>query len=135
MAGLNAENWNSFKGKMQQTDVDVWLPKFETSSSFNLKPTLKGMGISDAFVPYIANLGKMTDHEAFIHSIQQKALIKVFEEGAEAAAITMIEIEEAFMPPPPMPFHADHPFLYLIPETSTGAVLFAGNYDLCPGKE
>ncbi|MBQ2488327.1 MAG: TonB family protein [Bacteroidales bacterium] len=128
MAGLNAENWNSFKGKMQQTDVDVWLPKFETSSSFNLKPTLKGMGISDAFKPYIANLGKMTDREAFIHSIQQKALIKVFEEGAEAAAVTMIvEVDES-EPPPPMPFHADHPFLYLIVEEQSGSILFAGRY-------
>ena len=25
-------------------------------------------------------------------------------------------------------FHADHPFLYLITESSTGAILFAGKY-------
>jgi serpin B len=31
-------------------------------------------------------------------------------------------------PPQKVVFHADHPFLYLISETSTGSILFAGKY-------
>ena len=31
-------------------------------------------------------------------------------------------------PNPHAVFHANHPFLYLITESSTGAVLFAGRY-------
>jgi serine protease inhibitor len=34
----------------------------------------------------------------------------------------------AFMPNQIIVFHADRPFLYLITESSTGAILFAGKY-------
>ena len=36
------------------------------------------------------------------------------------------EMEAA--PLEPAVFHADHPFIYLITESSTGVILFAGRY-------
>ena len=56
----------------------------------------------------------------------QDAVIKVDEEGTEAAAVSTGTAATSV--PEHHTFHADHPFLYLITESSTGAILFAGKY-------
>ena len=58
----------------------------------------------------------------------QVAKIKLDEEGTEAAAVTVIAWEATGMPPQPVPFHANRPFLYVISEQSTGAIFFIGQY-------
>ena len=52
------------------------------------------------------------------------------EEGTEAAAITVVETTDALPSGEPKlyEFHADRPFLYIISERSTGAILFIGQY-------
>lgn len=61
--------------------------------------------------------------------VRQDAAIKVDEEGSEAAAVSSAGVFVTSPGPTPHAvFHADHPFLYLITEASTGAVLFAGRY-------
>ncbi|CAA7017535.1 unnamed protein product [Microthlaspi erraticum] len=57
-----------------------------------------------------------------------KACIEIDEEGAEAAAATFCSSGGGcgFMPPPRIDFVADHPFLFLIREDTTGTVLFVG---------
>ena len=63
---------------------------------------------------------------SFVH---QDAAIKVDEEGSEAAAVSSTGVFVTSPGPNPHAvFHANHPFLYLITESSTGAVLFAGRY-------
>jgi len=50
-------------------------------------------------------------------------------EGSEAAAVSSAGVFVTSPGPNPHAvFHANHPFLYLITESSTGAVLFAGRY-------
>ena len=61
--------------------------------------------------------------------VRQDAAIKVDEEGSEAAAVSSAGVfVTSPAPNPHTVFHADHPFLYLITEANTGAVLFAGRY-------
>jgi len=59
--------------------------------------------------------------------------VEVNEEGTEAAAVTAIEVSLLSAGPrdsaPPIPFFANRPFLYLIKERSTGAILFIGQMD------
>jgi serpin B len=67
--------------------------------------------------------------QLFISQVLQKAFIETNETGTEAAAVTAIAIEQqiAFVPrPKPVVFHAHHPFVYLIRDTTTGAILFMG---------
>jgi serine protease inhibitor len=54
--------------------------------------------------------------------------LEVNEEGTEAAAVTIIGIVATSMPvPEPTPiFRANKPFLFVISEKSTGAILFIG---------
>ena len=51
----------------------------------------------------------------------------VDEDGTEAAAATAIGVAGSAAPAdPPLSIRADHPFLYVIRDTDTGAVLFVG---------
>jgi serpin B len=54
-----------------------------------------------------------------------QTFIDVNEEGTEAAAATIVEMIESAAPEIPL-FRADRPFLYVIRENSTGALLFMG---------
>ena len=55
-------------------------------------------------------------------------LTRVDEEGTEAAAATAVVMmkSRAMAPGPPIPFRADHPFVVIIRERTTGSVLFLG---------
>ena len=115
-----------------RAEVDLWLPRFETKYHIKLNDILKSLGMPRAFNPNTADFSAMCDKDSYVDFVQQDAVIKVDEEGTEAAAVTVIgmELTAAFPPqtPPKVVFHADHPFLYLISEQSTGAILFAGKY-------
>lgn len=114
-----------------EAEVDLWLPRFESKYHIDLNDILTDMGMKTAFVPYKADFLAMSDMPSHVDFVQQDAAIKVDEEGTEAAAVTIIGMKYNSalpMPPEKVVFHADHPFLYLISETSTGAILFAGKY-------
>ena len=64
----------------------------------------------------------------FISQMFQVAKIKLDEEGTEAAAVTVIGEAASSIPPPPTPFYANRPFLYIISEQSTGSIFFIGQY-------
>jgi serpin B len=65
-----------------------------------------------------------------ISIVQHKAWVEVNEVGTEAAAATAVLMAGRGMAPETVPFkpvfRADHPFLFLIRDTSTGVVLFMG---------
>lgn len=111
--------------------ADLWLPAFETKYDIGLNKILNDMGMQRAFDPRFADFLAMSDYDSFVSFVQQDAVIKVNEEGSEAAAVTIIGVDAtAYIPQQPQKvvFHADHPFLYLITESSTGTILFAGKY-------
>lgn len=108
--------------------VDLWLPKFETKFSFELNDILSAMGMPSAFNEHTADFKAMTDTDIFLSYVKQDAFIKVDENGTEAAAVTSAGGLTTSLPAGPIAFHADRPFLYLIVESNTGVVLFAGKY-------
>ena len=128
-AFLKSPDWSVSLAKYE---VDLWLPKFETNYGITLNHILLAMGMPSAFSPVHADFSAMCKNDLYVSFILQKAAIKVEEKGTEAAAVSIAGMyEAAALPQEPMKavFHADRPFLYLITETSTGAVLFAGKYN------
>ncbi|MBQ9398408.1 MAG: serpin family protein [Bacteroidales bacterium] len=110
-------------------EVDLWLPRFETKYHIKLNDLLASMGISQAFNPFAADFSALSDTPSYVDFVQQDAAIKVNEEGSEAAAVTVIGMRKnSIGGGPDVVFHADHPFLYLITESSTGVILFAGQF-------
>ena len=106
------------------------LPKFDFGSEHDLKPILEPMGMGAAFDPARADFSGIAP-QLYIGTAIQKANVTVDEAGTEAAAATFaVMLEGCIGPmenvPPPRPFVADKPFLFLIRETRTGLILFLG---------
>jgi serpin B len=110
--------------------VNVHLPKFKLACQFELADVLAAMGMSDAFSNSAADFSGMTTSDRFhISTVIHEAVMDVNEEGTEAAAATAVGMKALAIvarPPPPIEFRADHPFIFLIRQQSTGAILFAG---------
>jgi len=111
--------------------VILTLPRFKMTQQFELSATLAAMGMPQAFSS-AADFSGMTGKPEFsISAAIHKAFIDVNEQGTEAAAATAIGMTAAAMrapmqEPPPIVFRADHPFLFLIRDTHSGAILFMG---------
>jgi serpin B len=60
--------------------------------------------------------------------VKQDTYISTDESGTEAAAVTTVGMEVTSMPSTPRSviFNAERPFIYIIQENSTGAILFMG---------
>jgi serpin B len=121
---LTADRLNKLLGALKPTDVDVSLPRFKVTAEFQLKDALSSMGMTDAFRDGVADLSGMDGRKKlFISRIVHKAFVDVNEEGTEAAAATGVVVKAISAPPS---FDADHPFVFLIREKRTGAILFLG---------
>lgn len=127
---LKKSDWSQLRHKLVSCEVDLWLPRFETKFHINLNELLSDMGMPLAFDRTLADFKAMSEYALCLSFVNQDAVIKVDEEGAEAAVVSSAGMEKATSvgPGDHVVFHADHPFLYLITETSSGAVLFAGRY-------
>jgi serpin B len=128
-ATLRKSDWSTLRYGFDSREVNLWLPRFETKYNIKLNDLLSAMGMPDSFDPAKADFKAMSDDALCLSFVQQHAAIKVDEEGTEAAAVSSAGmLKESAMPMDNAVFHADHPFLYLITESSTGVVLFAGRY-------
>jgi len=108
-----------------ETEVSISLPRFSFSGSYSLIEPLKNLGMTAAFSPDSADFSVMTDaRPVWIEDCLHEVYINVDETGTEAGAAT-----EVVVPPggiPPVEFRADHPFLFVIRDNTTGLVLFLG---------
>ena len=110
--------------------VDLKLPRFEASTDIDLKEIMSRLGMPRAFTT-AAEFPNFCDTETYIDLMKQVAKIKVNESGTEAAAVTIIGVDtEAGPEPEPryVTFHATRPFLYVIRDQTSGALLFIGQY-------
>ncbi len=123
---LTAPNLEQWTSRLEETKVCVFLPRFKISQGFSLGDALAAMGMVDAFGGE-ANFSGMDGNEKglYIGAVLHKAFVEVNEEGTEAAAATAVIVSRA-LPLPPPTFRADHPFIFLIRENSTGSILFLG---------
>ena len=109
--------------------VDLWIPKFEVRYHILLNDLLSKMGMPSSFKKG-ADFKAMSRDALKLSFVMQDAVIKVDEEGSEAAVITSAGVEGLTAIPmdPPVEFHADRTFLYMIIDNSTGSILFSGRY-------
>jgi len=116
-------------GALKSARVELLLPRFRTSSEFELAPPLAALGMARAFrYPDADFSGIDGTHELFIGSVIHQAFVDVDEHGTEAAAATAVMMRAGSAPPSekPVVFRADHPFLFFIRDTTSNVVLFAG---------
>lgn len=109
-------------------EIEVKLPKFEFEQNIELVPILTRMGIKSLFTPK-ADLSGFSLYSNFtLDDAKHVAKIKVDEEGSTAAAATVLFSFRSARPIEPTKFICDHPFVFLIYDHKSQAVLFAGIY-------
>jgi len=124
---LNSLNGSNWQPQFRSTELDLKLPRFETSTNQDLVKIMSDLGMPSAFKEY-AEFPYFCNVPVYIGQMFQVAKIKLDEQGTEAAAVTVIAMEATAMPPVPTPFYVNRPFLYIISEQSTGAIFFIGQY-------
>jgi len=124
--GLQAQQICDVISGLQPTEVALTMPKFEFDSEFSLKDTLAGMGMPIAFSSDADFSGMTGNPELFISDVVHKAFVAVDEAGTEAAAATAVIMKLTAVPEPPVEVTLDHPFIFLIRDIETGAILFVG---------
>lgn len=120
--------------KYEQIDK-LYIPKFNFECEVSLVQSMNQLGLTLPFDKVHCELTRMVDCPnkddcPFVNAIYQKCRIETNEKGTKAAAFTRVQLAcmAARLPPPPPPvdFVADHPFLFMIREDFSGAVLFIG---------
>jgi serine protease inhibitor len=127
VANLDVEHWDSWFDDSGMTNVQVELPKFKYEFKKLLNDPLCNLGLGVAFSG-AADFSRITPGGGiFISRVIHQTFIDVQEEGTEAAAATIVELREtSAIGGGPVIFKVDKPFLYLIKENSTGAIIFMG---------
>ncbi len=125
---LTIDEWNRIVSNMSsQRNVKLYLPKFKFTYENILNDALKSEGMGIAFMPGADFTGIYPDPRIVITRVIHKTFIEVNEEGTEAAAATAVEVGYTSVDPDqPITFVIDRPFVTVIRENSTGAVLFMG---------
>ena len=122
------ETWLSSVRKQR---VDLTIPKFKMEQSFDLNKMLIQMGMPSAFDTSKANFSGMDGKlDLYIGNVLHKTFVEVSEKGTEAAAATAVvmRMTAVLNPQQPAVFKADRPFIFLIRDNTTGAILFIGRY-------
>jgi serpin B len=129
---LNAQQVSDIISGLQPTEVALTMPRFEFDSEFSLKDTLADMGMPIAFSGAADFSGMAGNRELYISDVVHKAFVAVDEAGTEAAAATAVIMKLTSVPEPPVEVTIDRPFIFLIRDIETGAILFVGRV-LNPG--
>jgi serpin B len=129
VARLDAGTFQGLLDNRSNAIVNLKLPKFTFDYNINLNEALKALGMQQAF-SNLADFSEMAEKSLKISLVKQKTFIDVNEKGTEAAAVTFVGMMATSAGPAPEPrrvsFFADRPFLFVIRENSTGAILFIG---------
>ena len=120
---LDAERLAGLRESLIAQNVRISFPKFTLDVGYSLPPVLAAMGMPTAFADDAADLSGMDGtKDLLITGVFHKAFVDVNEEGTEAAAATGVIGGRGITPV----FRADHPFVFLITEKDSGAILFMG---------
>jgi serpin B len=120
---LDSPKLASILGALAPSDITLSLPKLQLKDQSDLIPALQKLGMTDAFQNADFS-GISGTRQLSISQIVHQATINVDEQGTEAAAATGIAFLLAGEPPTNL--SVDRPYLLLIRDDKTGAILFLG---------
>jgi serpin B len=126
-SGISTAFLGAVRSSLQSTDLSISLPKFSFSTgSIAMSAPLISLGMASAFSGTADFSGIDGLHDLRIKEVYHKAYVAVNEYGTTAAAATAVVVKAGAVAPSPISFFADRPFIFLICDEPTGAVLFMG---------
>ncbi|XP_035947146.2 thyroxine-binding globulin [Halichoerus grypus] len=124
MSSKTLKKWNRL---LQKGWIDLFVPKFSISATYDLGAIFLKMGIQDAFADNANFLGLTGDNGLKFSSAAHKAVLHIGERGTEAVVVPEVRFlvqPEITLLHPIIQF--DRSFLLLILEKSTRSILFLG---------
>lgn len=135
---LSLQTLRQLSVKLKPQLLEVFLPKASIETELDLEKSLTALGMGHAFDRKNADFSGMTDLNKVQFDAPRLAIAKVLhkthfsidENGTEAAAATAVGMMRLMSAPfptkKPIRFRADHPFVFLLRDLSSGTILFAG---------
>lgn len=121
---LDFDKWTALKRGMFEKNIEVSIPKFDIDYYPILTEVFESLGLicENPNLPYIS------DRSSELIDIKQHSAIKVDETGAKAAATSAVIVGDGayFDRTEIENVNINRPFVFLIEEYSTNAILFAG---------
>jgi serpin B len=124
---LDAQGLAAALQSLERTQVQLAMPRFEYEAGAKLKGALTQLGMEQAFTDDADFSGMTGEPDLYIDDVYHKAYVAVDEEGTEAAAATAVVMDVKGMPMRPVEVQVDRPFIFLIRDVQTGAILFLGH--------
>jgi serpin B len=125
-SALSAAALDAVTAALAEREVLLRLPKFKLEARFKLKSTLSGLGMPVAFSSQADLSGINGTGGLAISDVIHQAFVALDERGTEAAAATAVVVGPPSIPQVEVELNLDRPFLFLIRDLPTGAVLFMG---------
>jgi serpin B len=122
---MTATSLDQLVAGLRRGNVNLSMPRFQLTDSHQLNDALRSLGMTNAFDD--ADLSGISSAPLFVSAVKQKAFLKVTEQGTEAAAATGGILNESLRGA--RGFSLNHPFLLLIRDNTTGAVLFSAEVE------
>lgn len=127
---LSSEGVSDLVSRFAPAHGQVMIPRLDVAYSARLKGALRALGMGVAFQGSAADFSPMlpegSPRNVYMNDVIHRSVLKVDEEGTEAAAVTSIEFRVTSMPAYDFIFRADRPFVLAIRDDETEALLFAG---------
>ncbi|XP_059943752.1 thyroxine-binding globulin [Mesoplodon densirostris] len=122
MSSKTLKKWNRL---LRKGWIDLFVPKFSISATYDLGAILSKMGIQDAFADTADFSGLTKDNGLKLSNAAHKAVLHIGEKGTEAVPeVRFLNQPEITLLHPIIQF--DRSFLLLILEKNTRSILFLG---------
>lgn len=125
---LDTTRFAEIQAALRSSYVRLGLPKFKLEGGFSVKTALQALGMNAAFGDAADFSGISTNAGWRIFDIYHKGYADVDERGTEAAAATGVVVGVTSVPPEPVVFRADRPFLFAIVDRPTNTLVFLGRF-------
>lgn len=125
---LTTEKLDVLRAGAKSTLVSVAIPRIHFEWGKDLAPELGALGLDVAFGPEadFSGIAASPSEPFHLGAVIHRAIVALDEEGTEAAAATAVEVAVGAMRPKGVLFEANRPFLFLIRDRRSGAILFLG---------
>jgi serpin B len=129
-AQFTSDHWNTWMPGFHEAQGNLGVPRFRSAYEANLQPPLSDLGMGIAFNAKRADFSKLAGNgpgDVWIGAARQKTYVEVNEQGTEAAAATGVVMQtRAARRVQTFKLTFDRPFLCVLQDSKTGAILFLG---------